>query len=334
MSTVNSVNGLDTSLFTDKVDQAHGEETIRGNTSSMPTTEVSALDDILRDLELPTLPVSMRGIQIDQIMTAIANEARRNGVREAVDAIGTQGDEIKAENDKKLEKIKQEIQKLQKEDFWDGFCKTFKIIGLVFAAVGSVATTVVGALTGNPALVAAGVIGAAMTVDGIVSLATDGKYSIAAGFTALGKSLGMSDEAAKWFGFGMNLAIMLAGIAVSFGASAAMSGSQMAESAGQALGQMAKIGAFSNIGAGVSNVGSAVGQIGLAVVQYSLANIRAEKIDIDAILETLRNNIKMNEELIQVQMETAEALMNDVIDIVNNCEETANTILVASPSVA
>ena len=88
MSTVNSVNGLDTSLFTDKVDQAHGEETIRGNTSSMPTTEVSALDDILRDLELPTLPVSMRGIQIDQIMTAIANEARRNGVREAVDAIG------------------------------------------------------------------------------------------------------------------------------------------------------------------------------------------------------------------------------------------------------
>jgi hypothetical protein len=81
-------------------------------------------------------------------------------------------------------------------------------------------------------------------------------------------------------------------------------------------------------------MGNAAGQIGLAVVQYGLSKVRAEKLDIDAILETLRNNIKMNEELIQVQMDTAEALINDVIDIVNNCEETANTILVASPSVA
>lgn len=334
MQTVNGVNGLDTSLYTDKVDQTQGEGKVQGNVSSLPSTSASALDGILQDLELPTLPVSMRGIQIDQIMTALANEARRNGVRDAVDSISTHGDEIKAENDKKLEKIQQEMKKLEKEDFWDGFCKVFKIIGLAFAAVGSIATTAVGVMSGNPALIAAGVVGAVMTIDGIVSVATDGKYSIASGFTALGKTMGMSDEAAKWFGFGMNLAIMLAGIAVSFGASATMSGGKMAESAGQALGHMAKIGAYSNIGAGVSNAGNAVGQIGLAVVQYGLSKVRAEKLDIDAILETLRNNIKMNEELIQVQMDTAEALINDVIDIVNNCEETANTILVASPSVA
>jgi hypothetical protein len=48
-------------------------------------------------------------------MTALANEARRNGVRDAVDSISTHGDEIKAENDKKLEKIQQEMKKLEKE---------------------------------------------------------------------------------------------------------------------------------------------------------------------------------------------------------------------------
>lgn len=333
MSVVNSVSGLDSTLYTDSIDRVRTGAKGNENATVMPSGD-SALDAILKDLELPTLPVSMRGIQIDQIMSAIANEARRNGVRDAVDAIQNQGEDIKAENDKKLEKIREEMQKIEQESFWDGFCKTFKIIGLVFAAVGSIATATVGVLSGNPALVAAGVVGAAMTIDGIVSLATDGKYSIAAGFTALGKSCGMSDESAKWFGFGMNLAIMLAGIAVSFGASAAMSGGKMAESAGQALGSMAKIGAFSNIGSGVSNAAGAAGQIGLAVVQYGLATVRAEKIDIDAILETLRNNIKMNEDLIEVQMQTAEALMNDVIDIVGNCEETANAILTASPSVA
>ena len=128
MQTVNGVNGLDTSLYTDKVDQTQGDSKVQGNVSSLPSTSASALDGILQDLELPTLPVSMRGIQIDQIMTALANEARRNGVRDAVDSISTHGDEIKAENDKKLEKIQQEMKKLEKEDFWDGFCKVFKVI--------------------------------------------------------------------------------------------------------------------------------------------------------------------------------------------------------------
>ena len=89
---------------------------------------------------------------------------------------------------------RKEMKKLEKEDFWDGFCKVFKVIGLAFAAVGSIATTAVGVMSGNPALIAAGVVGAVMTIDGIVSVATDGQYSIAAGFTALGKSMGMSDD--------------------------------------------------------------------------------------------------------------------------------------------
>ena len=55
---------------------------------------------------------------------------------------------------------------------------------------------------------------------------------------------------------------------------------------------------------------------------------------IDAILENLRNNIKMNEDLIEEEMKAADALMTDVKEIVEDCNQTAAAILTVSPSAA
>lgn len=297
--------------------------------------------ELLDTLDLPELPLSMRGVSVDTLLQAVADEQRRNGVQSAVNNLEVQGEQMSAEGEKRLEEIKKQLDELKNQSWWDKFCKAFQIIGAIFGAIASVATIVVGACTGNVGLIVAGTIGLLATTDSVVSLASDGKYSLAAGFTELGKAMGMSDEAAQWFGFGMNLAVMLTTIAVSFGAGAAASSAkaaqstaQMAGNAAKAMSAMSKVASVGNIAEGVTGIGSAVASAGLAVSNYKLSKIEANKIDIDAILEQLRNNIKMSEELIEAELQTADQLMSDVKEIIEDCSQTATAILTANPSAA
>lgn len=297
--------------------------------------------ELLDTLDLPELPLSMRGVSVDTLLQAVADEQRRNGVQSAVNNLEVQGEQMSAEGEKRLEEIKKQLDELKNQSWWDKFCKAFQIIGAIFGAIASVATIAVGACTGNVGLIVAGTIGLLATTDSIVSLASDGKYSLAAGFTELGKAMGMSDEAAQWFGFGMNLAVMLTTIAVSFGASSAASSgkvvqsvSEMTGNAAKAMSAMSKVSSVGNIAQGVTGIGSAVTSAGLAVSNYNLAHIEANKVDIDAVLEQLRNNIKMSQELIEEELKASDQLMTDVKEILEDCSQTATAILTANPSAA
>lgn len=341
MSYINGVNSTDTTLYAAAV-SGSASAARTGEADSLPAGR--AVDEILSSMDLPQLPASaasLSGVSLDTLLQALADEARRNGVQSAVDNIEQQGEVMQAESEKRLEQIKEQIEQLQKSDFWSSFCKVFSVIGTVVAAVASAATIAVGALTANPVLIGAGIVGAAMSVDGILSTATDGKVSIASGFTALGKAVGMSDEAAKWFGFGMNMAIVVAGIAVSFGASAVASGSstaatiaEMSEKASKTVSALATVSTGTNIASGVTGAGQAVGNAALTVVNYNLSKIEAKKLDIDAILEGLRNAIKMNQDLIEEELKAADNLIADVKQIVEDCRQAATAILTASPSAA
>ena len=297
--------------------------------------------ELLDTLDLPELPLSMRGVSVDTLLQAVADEQRRNGVQSAVDNIEVQGDQMAAEGEKRLEEIKKQLDELKNQSWWDKFCKAFQILGAIFGAIASVATIAVGACTGNVGLIVAGTIGLLATTDSIVSLASDGKYSLAAGFTELGKAMGMSDEVAQWFGFGMNLAVMLTTIVVSFGAGSAASSSKVVQSvsemtgnAAKAMNAMGKVASVGNIAQGVTGIGTAVTSAGLAVSNYNLAHIEANKVDIDAVLEQLRNNIKMSQELIEEELKASDQLMADVKEILEDCSQTATAILTANPSAA
>lgn len=314
---------------------------VSNETASPPTNANTVGASILNQLNLPTLPASMGGLSLDTLMKAVADDVRRNSIQGSVDTIENQGKAIDAQNLKELEEIQKQITQQQKQSFWSKFLKVFKIIGAVVGAIASVATTAVGAVTGNAALIAAGIFGAIATIDSIASLASDGKVSISAGFTELGKKLGMSDSAAQWFGFGMNMAVMVAGIAVSFGAAAASNSAKavqtaadISDKAAQGLSALQKVSTAANIGQGGVGAASGVGSAALAVVEYRLANIEADKIDIAAILEQLRSDFKASEDLLKSQMETAENIMNSVMDIVSECSQTNTAILTAAPSVA
>ena len=304
------------------------------NRTSLDDPLPQASQNIKDTMDLPDLPASMRGISIDSILTAIADEARRNGVASAVEALESEGSKIQTEGEKRLEELRKQIDSLKIESFWDKFVKAFKIIGAVLGVVASVATSVVGGITGNPALIVAGIIGAVMSIDAIVSVASDGKYSMAAGFTELGKKMGMSDSAAQWFGFGMNMGLMALGVVCSLGAASGTMAVSASAQASTALNYCSKIATVTNIATATSGVGSGVASIGQTVTQYQTAQTKAKIVDIDAVLEQLRSNIKMYEDFIEAEMQAASNLMDSVKDIVEDCGETASALLTASPSVA
>lgn len=296
-----------------------------------------SLTAVLNDADLPALPLSQRGVSIDSILTALADESRRNSIKASVEALQSQGEAQAAENEKKLEQIQKQINSAKKESFWNKFCKAFKIIGVIVGVVASAATIAAGALSANPALVAAGVFGVVATTDSLVSLASDGKYSIASGFAKLGQALGMSENASQWFGFAMNMVLIVAGIACSFGAagaSASASAANAAEKGAKALNAVTKIGTASNAASGATGVAAGIGNAGLTIARYQTAKIKAKKIDIDALLETLRSEMKTTQDLIKTEMQAADRLMADVKAIVEDCGRTATAVLTANPSVA
>lgn len=339
MTTVNLIDPLASSGRVAGVSAAAEESRAEAARETVPEAALN-LAQMLS--ELPTLPpAGAHDVSLDTLLKAVAEETRRNSVQGAADQVENQAEAIDRENQKQLEELRKQIAEQSKQSGWQKFLSFFKIIGTVVAAIAGIATTVVGAMTANPLLVAVGVTGTLMAIDSTLSLATDGKVSIAAGFTALGKAMGMSDEAAKWFGFGMNIAVVAVGIAASFGAAAASSGAataskvaEMGSNAAKALSGLSKISSASNVASGVTGVGAAVGSAALAVIEYRLAKIEANKVDINAVLEQLRAAIKVNEDLIEAELQASESLFDSVKDIVEDCARTSTAIQTLSPATA
>lgn len=298
----------------------------------------TSMTELVASLELPDLPLSQRGISVDTLLSAISDEDRRNSIQQAVDSIEKKGEDLKAAGEKQLAALKEKLAELKKQSFWDGFCKVFKVIGMIAGAVAAAATTAVGVMSGNPLLIGVGVVGLAMVGDSILSTATDGKVCLSAGFEKLGKAMGMSDDAAKWFAVGMQVAIAVVVTAVSFGAAVGTSTTGITQageaSAKTALNALSKISAASEMANGVTTIGQGAGSIALAVVAYHIAKLEAKSVDIDAILEKLRNQIKTEQDFVEEEINTADKLISAVKDIIEDCSQTATAVLTASPSAA
>ena len=304
----------------------------------LPDADEQTLQALLAELGLPDLPISSSSLSLDTLLNAIGDDVRRQACRDGVASLELKGEQQAEINEKELQEIAARLEEMKKKSVINGFLKAFQIIGAIVGAIASAASIVAGALTGNPLLIAAGVVGMAMTIDSVVSLASDGKYSIAAGFTELGKKMGMSDEAAQWFGFGVNMAIMVASIAVSFGAGFATSANSIANASSQTVQKLSQITSMAskatNIASGVTNIGTGATTIAGAVVDYKIAQSQADSKELEAILERLRQAIEMDKDLVEAEMERANDLMGKVREIVEDCVSTQGAILGAAPTMA
>lgn len=324
--------------------------------------------ETLRSLtSAPTLQAPSGGLSLDSLMQAISNEDRKLGVQSAVDDLKAQGEEIKELGDKKLEELHKQLEEMKKQEAWGIFTKVFQAIGAIFGAIASACVVAVGVATGNPLLITAGVLGAITAIDGACSVISDGEVSIAKGLEAFGTEVcGMSAEDSKlatqitmFVGGLLTFAItiasgVVAGKAAATGkgmAKAAKTAAQTsenilqsallpAENTAKAVKIPTSVTKLGQISAGMQAVSggtqamTGAGSIALAAINEQIQQLEANKIDIDAVLEQLREHMAMMEEFVEHQMETCNELMSDVKDIVDNCNETASTILSASPQMA
>lgn len=326
MTTIDRLSGANGPQELDALGGA--DPTKRADESSEAFPAGAASPALLAELDLPDLPLSMRGVSIENLLRAVSDESRRAGVQDAVDSLKQQADEISQTHAEKLKEIEKQIESSKKQSFWQKFCNVFKIIGAVVGAIASIASIAVGAATGNGLMIGAGVMGLIMTVDSIASMASDGKVSLAAGFTKAGEAMGFGEKGSQWFGFAANLLIVIAGTALTFGAAGVSAGAKAASTASEAvLSTLAKVTNVANTVESAAGVGQAVGQAGVTVAGYQGARAKAAAFDLDAILEQLRSHMKSNEKFIEKELQVSQDVMDRVRKIVADSNQTTTAIL-------
>lgn len=289
-------------------------------------------------MELPVLAPPVGGLSLETLMTAVGNSERKQACNAGVERIKLKANEQAAANEEKLQKIADQLEEMRSKSVLNGFLKAFKIIGMIIGAIASVASTVVGAVTGNPLLIAAGVMGMAMVVDGIMSEASDGKVCFMAGMTELGKACGMSDDDAKWFAFAMQMAVTVVMVGLSLGAgfanassSAAKITSDVALKAFEATVKCQQIAQFAN---SALTTAQGAGTIAGAVFDYKIAMAQADAKELEAIMERVRQAIDFEQDFLESEMKRSEDLMGKLGEIVNDCNEAQAAILSGAPAMA
>lgn len=288
--------------------------------------------------ELPSLPAPpASSLSLETLINAIGFEQRRTNCKAGLESIEAKAEQQKANNEKQLEEIAKQLDKMAEQKVANIFKKIFGVIGAIIGVVASAVTIAAGAMTGNPLLMVAGAMGAIMAIDSVLSTATDGKISLSAGFTELGKAMGMSDDAASKFALGMQIFMTVATIALSFGAgfaSSASSSMNTALNATKTLSMLNKAQQGFNIANGVVSVGQGASTIASTVIQYETDKSKIRQKELEAVLERIRQAIEMEKELLEAEMERSNDLLGKVHDIVQEKNATQTAILTGTPNFA
>lgn len=265
--------------------------------------------------ELPTLakPSLAAGssIALDLLLDAIGDKVRQTESKAAISEVKANAAKREAENNEKIKKIQEQIDKLENASIWDKIGNVFKYIGMALAAVACVAmiATGVGAGVGVAGLVLLGV----SLLDNVLDAVGESVSGQGWGLTsliALGIEKATGDkEAAQWVKVGLDIAISVASIACTCGASAGAAGGALAKVAGI-------IGKVSNIAQGVAGAASAGANIASAVYTKEAEDARADQKRLEAKLEQLMmmNDIitKHLKELLEQTQKTTETV-NDIV---------------------
>ena len=266
--------------------------------------------------ELPVLPrpalaAGSSAIALDILLDAIGDKVRQTESKAAISEVKANAAKREAENNEKIKKIQEQIDKLDNASIWDKIGNVFKYIGMALAAVACVAmiATGVGAGVGVAGLVLLGVSLLDNVLDA-VGQAVNGQGWGLTSLIALGIEKATGDkEAAQWVKVGLDLAISIAAIACTCGASSG--------AAGRSLEDVANIiGKVSSIAQGVTGAASSGAAIASAVYTKEAEDARAAQKRLEAILEQLMmmNDVitKHLKELLETTQKTTETV-NDIV---------------------
>lgn len=328
-----------TGIATQQTAQTYSVDEILTSLDKMLDGILSSLDmpaagsGISSPAGLPVLPAPAGPLSLDTLLSSIGDEVRRQTCRDGVASIEIKGERQAEINQKELEELAEQLEKMRSKSVLDKFLKVFQVIGTVVGAIASAASLVVGAATGNPLLIAAGVAGIAMTVDSALGMATGGKVCIAGGIAAACEACGMDSQTAQYVGMGVSMALSLATIALNIGGAARI-GSVTAEAASKVMTVLSKTTMIASIVNGVNSVAQGGVTIASGVYSYQIAQSRASVKDLEAILERIRTSIEMDRDMVEAEMQRANDLLAAVNEIVESCNATQTAMLTMNPTMA
>jgi DNA-binding transcriptional MerR regulator len=274
----------------------------------------------------PVLPAPFPGllqdVDVEALIKLISEESRKELTESTIESIKTKGQ-------RKLEMLKEQIEQITKqlEEAKKPTSLLKKIFGWIGAVVAVIAAAVAVAATAGaatPLLVGAGImLGMAVLslADQIMQEASDGKVSMAKGFSKMLQAFGVDEKTAEIAGMAVVGGIMLvgtiAGAALTMGAGGGAAISQIA--------RMAKaIAAVTQ--ASLSIVNGSLG-IASAVSEYNSAMAGVKLKEIQALLEKLRALTEQEEDFLKVMLEEEQMITQTVKKIVDGLQETQEVIL-------
>lgn len=333
-----NTQGVGASGHTHEAPGTGGKAPLTSGTVLPPETSGAGKAGGSSKLDLPALPLPREAgmsLSLEQIFEALGMSERQTAVNKGVSNIKAKAEEIKNIHAKKLEQIQKQLDALKSKGFLDGFKKAFKWIGMALGAIGSIAALVGGIATGNPFLIAGGLIGLTMSIDAMVSEGTGGKHSIGAAITkSLVENHGMSESTAQKWAMGITMAITLIGAACSITGGLGSSVFSLAKSATDVAKTISTISTVVNIINAANSVAEGITGIVNATYDYEIAKAKAELKDLEAVLETLQHIMQSEEKLVEAMLERNQDLFGKVKDIVDGNIATQTAIVSGSPSMA
>lgn len=292
---------------------------------SLPDVSGSSSESASVASDLPTLaPPTAGGLSLETLAQMISNETRTQATKDGVASLEAKGEERAEANQKKLEEIMDRLDSMKSKGVLDIFKEIFSWVGMIVGAIASAATVAAGMLTGNPLLIAGGAVMCVMSLNSIVSKATDGEVSISAGISAGLQAAGVSEDIANIVGLVSELVITAVGIGLTMGASSAAAKS----SAKQSLSKIADIALkAANITSGVAQMGSGATNIAGSVYDYRISTSYADTKDLEAILERIQQAQDIELDFLKGVMERAEKMVEDVNNIVEECNQAQTAVL-------
>ncbi len=306
-------------ITTDDVAPKQGKLGINDETPPPPQPKAGNDDD-----QLPSLAIPIgSGLSLENLMAAIGYESRRLACLQGIERLENKGELKKIIGENQIEELGERVEAFQKQKKLGPIMKALSICGVIVGALVGIA----GLFSGGAGFVLAGsIISLAMSANSIVSLATDGEYSIASGVSEIAQAAGTSEETGQYIGVGVELFITLLAAALSFGGSIGSSGAKMAELSPK-LAQAVKGG---TVVSGTISVTSGGMGIANAIYGEEIAQSDASGKELDAILEGIRLALATEQGLLETTVEASSKLLEDVSKLIDDCMATNMVVQGAS----
>ena len=294
----------------------------KGSTDLPPAP--TAVEEMLSDLPELVKPLLAAGssLSLDVLMDAIGDKIRQSETKAGMASIKANAEQRKLVNEEQLKKIEEQIDKLDKQSFWDKLGKAFSWIAAIAGVIASavmVATGVGGAL---------GVAGLALSITMLVNQAGDdiGQAIDGKGYgltSLIGRGIDqISEGAGQWVKLGLDIGLTIASLAVNIGATVKVA------KAGVDISKMAQmITKAANVTQSATSVLKGGAQTASSVYGYQAACSTADQKRLEAILEQMQIINDLTIEHMKKVIEENQKLTETTSDIVKENAATDASIL-------